>query len=78
MRPSGVNLPRSVGNRGTWQPAPCGILMFSGSVYAAVRLCSSAGTKLRAPRSTASRYDTIFRATASVARFAFPFCFSVS
>ena len=23
-----MNLRRSVGNRGTWQPAPCGILMF--------------------------------------------------
>src|ERR1035438_3808219 len=37
-----------------------------------------AGTKSRWPRSTASRYATIFRATASVARLALPFCFSVS
>ena len=45
---------------------------------AASHLPSSAGTKSRCPRSTARRYATILRATASVARLAFPFCFSLS
>ena len=45
---------------------------------AASHLPSSAVTKSRCPRSTARRYATILRATASVARLAFPFCFSLS
>ena|ERR1700692_2585340 len=49
-----------------------------GSVYAAAVLRSSAGTKFLCCRSTASRYATIFRATASVARLLFPFCLSPS
>ena len=36
---------------------------------------SAKGTKSRCPRSTASRYATIFRATASVARLALPLLF---
>jgi len=46
--------------------------------YAATLWESGKATKSRRPRSTASRYGTIFRATASVARLAFPFCFSLS
>lgn len=39
---------------------------------------SSARTKSRCPRSTARGCATILRATASVARLAFPICFSLS
>jgi hypothetical protein len=46
--------------------------------YAAEVLRSSAGTKSLCCRSTASKYATIFRATASVARLLFPFCLSWS
>src|SRR5437773_5203231 len=50
-----------------------------GRGFKAAALWESAkGTKSRCPRSTASRYATIFRATANVARLAFPFCFSLS
>ena len=56
-----------------------GAFPFVGLVFqAASRLPSSAGTKSRCARSTARRYATILRATASVARLAFPFCFSLS
>ncbi len=63
----------------TWQPARCVILFFlSRAVYATPMLKSSTGTKGRCPRSTASRYVTIFRATAVVARLVFPFCLAFS
>jgi len=69
-------------NSGTWQPAYRTILMFfipQAAFYAAaVRLRSSADTKSRCCRSTASKYATILRATASVARLRFPFCISLS
>ena len=66
--------------RRTWQPARCVIPFFSQwpAVYAAAVLWSSAGTNARCSRSTASKYVTIFRATASVARLECPFCFSFS
>ena len=70
---------RSVGNRRTWQSARCVILSFfrpeGRGFYAATLWESGKGTKSRRPRSTASRYATIFRATASVARLAFPSAF---
>jgi hypothetical protein len=62
----------------TWQSAHGSSCLFSGSLQAAALLRSSAGIKSLCCRSTASRYATIFRATASVARFPFPFCFSLS
>src|SRR5260370_152211 len=46
--------------------------------YAAVRFLFSTTRKPFCRRSTATRYATIFRATASVARLALPFCFSCS
>jgi len=63
---------------GTWQPARCVILLFSYGPQATAAPCFSEATKSRCARSTASRYATILRATASVARLAFPFCFSFS
>jgi hypothetical protein len=62
----------------TWQSAHFVHPVDFGSIYAAAVLRSSAGTKSLCCRSTASRYATIFLATASVARFPFPFCFSRS
>jgi hypothetical protein len=62
----------------TWQSAHFVHPVDFGSIYAAVVLRSSAGTKSLCCRSTASRYETIFRATASVARLLFPFCLSWS
>jgi hypothetical protein len=62
----------------TWQSAHCVHPVYFDSISAAAVLRSSAGTKALCCRSTASRYATIFRATASVARFPFPFCFSRS
>src|SRR3982074_1667020 len=57
----------------TWQSAHFVHPIDFGSIYAAVVLRSSAGTKSLCCRSTASKYATIFRATASVARLLFPF-----
>jgi hypothetical protein len=76
--PRESDLLRSVGKM--QDLAGCGFLHpgDSGSVYAAAVLRSSAGTKSLSCRSTASRYATIFRATASVARLLFPFCLSAS
>ncbi|SRR5229473_1843342 len=62
----------------TWQSAHFVHPVYFGSIYAAGVLRSSAGTKSLCCRSTASKYATIFRATASVARFPFPFCLSLS
>jgi hypothetical protein len=62
----------------TWQSAHFVHPIDFGSIYAAVVLRSSAGTKSLCCRSTASKYATIFRATASVARLLFPFCVSWS
>jgi hypothetical protein len=62
----------------TWQSAHFLHPVDFGTSYAAAVLRSSAGTKSLCCRSTASRYATIFRATASVARFPFPLCFSWS
>jgi hypothetical protein len=62
----------------TWQSAHFVHPVDFGSIYPAAVLRSSAGVKSLCCRSTASRYATIFRATASVARFPFPFCFSLS
>src|SRR5271168_813730 len=76
--PRESDLLRSVGNM--QYLAGCGFLhpVGFGSIYAAAVLRSSAGTKSLCCRSTASRYSTIFRATASVARLLFPFCLSPS
>ena len=54
------------------------LCFISAVFHAAAVLRSSAGTNSLCCRSTASRYATIFRATAIVARLAFPFCFSLS
>ncbi len=62
----------------TWQSAHFIHPVCFGGTYAAAVLRSSAGTKSLCCRSTASRYATIFRATASVARLLFPFCLSRS
>jgi hypothetical protein len=63
----------------TWQPARCGSCsLFWRAVYAAALLNSSAGLKGLPSRSTASKYATNLRATASVARLRLPFCFSFS
>jgi hypothetical protein len=63
----------------TWQPARCVIcFVLYWAVYATAMLKFSTGTNGRCARSTASRYVTIFRATAIVARFVFPFCFAFS
>jgi hypothetical protein len=69
---------RSVGNLQDLAVCALFIQLICGGFQAAGVLRSSAGTKSRCCRSTASRYATIFRATASVARFPFPFCFSFS
>ena len=77
--PRECDLLRSVGNM--QDLAVCAflfILFISAVFYAAVVLRSSAGTKSLCCRSTASKYATIFRATASVARLLFPFCLSWS
>jgi hypothetical protein len=57
----------------TWQSAHGSSRLFSSSLQAAAVLRSSAGIKSLCSRSTASRYATIFRATASVARLPFSF-----
>ena len=62
----------------TWQSAHFVHPVYFGRIYAAEVLRSSAGTKSLCCRSTASRYATIFRATARVARLLFPFCLSRS
>src|SRR6266702_275949 len=62
----------------TWQSAHFVHPVSFGGIYAAAVLRSSAGVKSLCCRSTASRYATIFRATASVARLPFPFCLSLS
>jgi hypothetical protein len=76
--PREFDLLRSVGNR--QDLAVCAFVhpVSFGSSYAAEILRSSAGVKSLCCRSTASRYATIFRATASVALLAFPFCRSRS
>src|SRR5258708_10646459 len=62
-----ISVAQSANGR-TWQSARCGILFFAvGDFYAAALLRAPAGTNSRCPRSTASRYPTIFQATASVA-----------
>ena len=61
-----------------WQSALCSSRFIWKQFYAAPVRRSSPDMKSRCCRSTASRYETIFRATASVARFPLPFCFSLS
>ena len=77
--PRECDLFRSVGNMQDLAVcAFCSSCLFRQYFYAAVVLRSSAGTKSLCCRSTASKYATIFRATASVARLLFPFCLSWS
>ena len=76
--PRDGELLRSVGKMQDLAVCAFFILFLSAVAYAAAVLRSSAGVKSLCCRSTASRYATIFRATASVARFPFPFCFSLS
>ena len=57
-----------------WQSALCSSRFIWKQFYAAPVRRSSPDMKSRCCRSTASRYETIFRATASVARFPLPFC----
>ena len=54
------------------------LLIVSPPCYAAVRFSFSTTRKSFWRRSTATKYATSFRATASVARLALPFCFSRS
>src|SRR6266852_61368 len=54
------------------------LLIFSAPCYAAVRFSLSTTRKSFWRRSTATKYATSFRATASVARLALSFCFSRS
>ena len=54
------------------------LLIFSAPRYAAVRFSLSTTRKSFWRRSTATKYATSFRATASVARLALSFCFSRS
>jgi hypothetical protein len=67
---------RSLGQGGTWQPARFTILRFSFrcGFYAAMPAIPRTGSKSRCSRSTAMRYATSLRATASVAQLAFTFC----
>jgi hypothetical protein len=67
---------RSLGQGGTWQSARFRILRFSFrcGFYAAIPASSRTGSKSLCSRSTAMRYATNLRATASVAQLAFPFC----
>jgi len=74
---SAISFAQSANGR-TWQSAHFVHPVYFGSIYAAAVLRSSAGVKSLCCRSTASRYATIFRATASVARLPFPFCLSRS
>jgi hypothetical protein len=76
--PRECDLLRSVGNRQDLAVCAFYSSCLFRQYYAAAVLRSSAGVKSLCCRSTASRYATIFRATASVARFPFPFCFSRS
>jgi hypothetical protein len=71
------NLRRSLGTAGgTWQSARFTILRFSFrcGFYAAMPAILRTGSKSRCSRSTAMRYATSLRATASVAQLAFTFC----
>jgi len=79
---SSISFAQSPNGR-TWQPAHRinpDVFSFLGRFFhaAAVALNTSAGTKSCFLRSTARRYATIFLATASVARFAFPLSRSFS
>lgn len=79
--PQEITLHRSVGDlQDLAACALCNPVVFSleGAVYATAVLKFSIGTNGRCPRSTASRYVTILRATAMVARFVFPFCLAFS
>ena len=80
VEPQESELRRSIGRRRDLAACtPCDLdFPFVAVFYAAAPLNSGAGTKSRCSRSTASRYVRIFRATASVARLAFPFCFSLA
>ncbi len=64
-------------NGGIWQSAHGSSCFIRRQFYAVPARRSPAGTKSRCCRFTASRYATIFRATASVARWRFPFCISL-
>ena len=80
----------SMGASGAYAPSPSRqltrpgrlraeeILLYFRTRYAALRFLFSTTRKPFCRRSTATRYATIFRATASVARLALPFCFSCS
>ena len=54
------------------------LLIFSAPYYAVVRFSLATTRKSFWRRSTATKYATSFRATASVARLALSFCFSRS